>query len=251
VTAFARQISSAVAERLRTPGRLGRVHSVFRQALNIETSGGLLTVAAPSTGPLPNGLVLAADADLTAYGATEAYSDGSALSIGALRIELRHAALWSPTLLVRGSPAPWSAVAPLLPDLPRRAEMDRLVLAVRAQDHSAAATACAGLLGLGNGLTPSGDDFLVGFSAALRLTSHPLASAVAQAGADLAPGRTTDVAMMFHHYAARGEYSWRIHTLLQRLVVGPSASDIAEALAWGASSGADCLLGVVCGAYLP
>jgi hypothetical protein len=226
------------------------VHSAFRQALNVETADGLLTVAGPSTGPLPNGLVLSADADLSGYAAVEATSDGSALRIGALRIELRHAALWSPALLVRGRPAPWSAVAPLLPDLPRRREMDCLVLAVRAHDASAAAKACAGLVGLGNGLTPSGDDFLVGFSAGLRLIGHPLAGAVAQSGADLAAGRTTDVAAMFHHYAARGEYSWRMHALLQRLVDGPTAGDIAEALAWGASSGADCLLGVVCGAYL-
>jgi hypothetical protein len=120
-------------------------------------------------------------------------------------------------------------------------------VAVRTRDAAATARACAGLVGLGAGLTPSGDDFLVGFSAALRLTGHPLADVVARAGAE---GCTTDLAAMFHHYAARGEYSQRIHSLLLRLVLGMTADDLAEALAWGATSGADCLFGVVCGAYL-
>ena len=126
----------------------------------------------------------------------------------------------------------------------------RLVEAVRGECPGAAEEACHGLVGLGHGLTPSGDDVLIGFSAALRVREHPFATLVASAAADAAPGRTTDVAAMFHAYAARGEYSQRIATVLERLLAGPSSEDIQTALAWGASSGADCLLGVLLGAYL-
>jgi hypothetical protein len=54
---------------------------------------------------------------------------------------------------------------------------------------------------------------------------------------------------MFYRFAARGMFSARIHELVASLCE-PSA-DVAgafeRALDWGASSGADCLLGVLVG----
>jgi hypothetical protein len=132
VIAFARLVSTSVAERLRTPGRLGRVHSAYRGALNVASGdGSLLSVTGPSTGGVPNGLVLAAEADLSSAAGSEVYSDGSAVRIGGLRIELRHAALWSPLLKLRGEPAPWVTLAPLLPVAEGRERRPRSVQAPR------------------------------------------------------------------------------------------------------------------------
>jgi len=54
----ARVISTAIAPYLYQSGVLGRVHSVFRSALNLTVSDELITLATPSTGALPNGVVL-------------------------------------------------------------------------------------------------------------------------------------------------------------------------------------------------
>jgi hypothetical protein len=179
------------------------------------------------------------------------FSSGGIVHVGSLCIDTRGALDWSPRLTARGALPGWQDVAgkteagfgPLLRRSPRETlrfpsrqaypRMQRLQDAVRAANHEAAREAASSLVGLGHGLTPSGDDFLIGFSAALRYAEHPMADAVAQPWT-----QTTDVARMFHAYAARGEYSQRVHDLL-------ATRDFASALEWGASSGADCLVGVL------
>jgi hypothetical protein len=143
----------------------------------------------------------------------------------------------------------------------------RLLAGARAGDIDLAVDGARGLIGLGEGLTPSGDDLLVGFSAVLRAVASPLDPGLAQACARLARGRTTRVAEVFLTHAGRGEYSARIHGLVRalgaerhapRVAGGPSAEPLAAgrvsladaftlALGWGASSGADTLLGVLLG----
>src|SRR5215470_9572564 len=104
------------------------------------------------------------------------------------------------------TPATWSDLAPLVKPL----HLDEPWLEPPLRPDA--------LVGLGDGLTPAGDDVLVGYSAALRVTGHPRAQAFAGQAARIAPGRTTDVALMFLQHAAHGDYSQRIHTLMERLV---------------------------------
>ena len=80
----------------------------------------------------------------------------------------------------------------------------------------------------------------------MRASAHPLAQSFATGCARLAHGRTTRVAEMFFEHAARAAYSERIHRLVSAL--GDSEA-LATALRWGATSGADTLLGVVLGSY--
>jgi Protein of unknown function (DUF2877) len=127
--------------------------------------------------------------------------------------------------------------------------IDALVQATIAGDFDAASSTALRLIGLGPGLTPSGDDFLIGFCAALRATEHPLHSHLAETCGQLARGRTTRIAEVFYRYAARGAYSERVQRLIASLAsCGADLADEFEwALAWGASSGADCVLGVLLG----
>ncbi len=228
--AVASRVSSAVA----VPAH-GVVHSVFEHAVNISAAGELFSVVTASVGGVPNGLVLAQEVDLTEYarGGHNAERDGDALRAGGLRIDLRPATPWDPCLRVRGQ-LPRDLEVPLahcgFPAKQAAPRIEALITAVRAHDPQATRKAAQGLVGLGQGLTPSGDDFLVGFSAALCfIGSQPLSYSY---------NGTTDVAQAFHRHAQRGEFTERIHRFFETW-------DVEEALQWGATSGADCLLGVL------
>ncbi len=279
----AQVISAAIAPYLTGTGATGRVHSVFRAALNVEFDDELLTFATPSTGALPNGVVLDSAVNLLEIGVlpgSSVWSDGRAVHATNVTVELDGAELWTPRLEPGG---PWPALedmrGPLVRALARRSppggfspllehladassratlrtpaaqaypSISDLVRSVRANDLLGALDGARRLIGLGDGLTPSGDDFLIGCAAALRALDHPLQAAFASGCRDLARDRTTSVAEMFYRFAARGEFSARIHSLIGSLrepaheLTG--AFDLA--LGWGASSGADCLLGLLLG----
>ncbi len=122
----------------------------------------------------------------------------------------------------------------------------RIAEAIVQHDPRRAATNARGLLGLGEGLTPSGDDALVGIEAALHALDHPLAGFLGAALDDV-DARTTAVAATLLRHAASGEFAERLHVLLDALT-GPADDalprSIAQAVTWGASSGTDCLVGV-------
>ena len=263
----ARRISTAVLPVVRRPGPPGYVHSVFARAVNLVLDDELVTLADRSVGALPNGVVLEAGAEVSLVEGVAVRRDGEMLMFGAgwPRLDLRHAVVWSPELPGRPRRPPWTlddlrrlvdqsaATAGFWPLLRRLTSPAVTLSAVcaralpsisqlaQAQDVPALLDAASGLVGLGDGLTPSGDDLLVGFSAGLRATAHPLAEPFALGCAGLARGRTTLIAQTFLEHAAHGAYSERV----QRLVSG-LATDIPG---WGASSGADTLLGLLIAGY--
>ena len=124
-----------------------------------------------------------------------------------------------------------------------------LASAIGRLDRPAAAHAARGLIGLGPGLTPSGDDGLAGVEAALHAMGHPLAGFLASALDDV-DERTTRVSATLLEHAARGEFAERIQRLLGALLDGLLASladEIDRAVRWGATSGSDTLHGVLLG----
>lgn len=265
------------------------VHSAYRSAFNISTPAGLLTIASEAVGGLPNGIVADLGPDFRALGirpglAVEAVDRTLRIPGIDLRLDLAPAVAWSPRIRSTGDDAAlararwrrrraatWVAarrfaraggVAGLLGsgwaldhgmglDVSERA---RPILAAVADaladgDRPAAAASARGLIGLGPGLTPSGDDALVGIEAGLHALGRPTAGFLAGALDDI-DERTTTVAATLLRHAARGEFAERIHRLLAELlgsddVAIPGA--IERAVAWGATSGADCLVGVLCG----
>ena len=107
--------------------------------------------------------------------------------------------------------------------------------------------AAASLLGLGPGLTPSGDDFLGGAMIALHaLGRGALASRLAGWALPLAPARTGAISAAHLACAAAGEGSAALHDLLAALLT-PGAAGLVEAVkalaALGHSSGWDMLAG--------
>lgn len=128
----------------------------------------------------------------------------------------------------------------------------RLAAALRADDDVSAGEAAVGLIGLGPGLTPSGDDALVGIAAARFVLPGPGGGGSGFLGPVIpdAAARTTVVAATFLEHAAAGEFAGGIHALLAALLgtsLEPVAPAIDRVLDWGATSGADTLVGVLAG----
>jgi hypothetical protein len=199
--------------------------------------------------------------------------DGAFLRFGpGLAVDLRGVHLWDPPLpdltparaeAVLRLIAPWrqaqSSAAGLggLVDPSSlwadraKTQLQALCRALPAGDRTVVAEAVRNLVGLGPGLTPSGDDFLAGALAALQAMSHAqpgaaiaaelLAGAVAQS-----LDRTTPVSRQFLRWALHGRYGESVLELLVR----PGADTLQRLLHVGATSGADTLLGIWTGLHL-
>ena len=286
----ATRISQAIEGDLRIAGGEGIVQGVHRAAVNIGWRGGLLTVAHESLGCLPNGILVDPPIALDQIGITmgmRVQCDGSKLHLpGASVVVLVSGAVsWSPAMpVVRGltvsdrmeraqhalslaaDQAPRIGLGPLLLGIVDqqtsagslgRAAAKALVQVLDALDEGSpqrAVSASLPLIGLGPGATPSGDDLLVGFAAGLAATDHPLARPFAEGVAREAKGLTTSVAESYLAHAGRLEFAERVHGTALAVLTGSQADvrkAVSEALAWGASSGVDLLLGLLVGIQAP
>jgi hypothetical protein len=125
--------------------------------------------------------------------------------------------------------------------------IDALRLALTAGEVDPAGKAAAALIGLGVGLTPSGDDFLVGLLAGLDASDNGMGERLAAVIAQAAPGRTTTFGAALLDHACRGEFSQRLHDVLIAVAAHDDAGlrhAIDRAMAYGATSGADTLAGL-------
>lgn len=118
-----------------------------------------------------------------------------------------------------------------------------------------AVQAAARITGLGHGLTPSGDDFLVGLFAVINMPECPLneftlfCSEVVRKSA----GRTNDISYMALKKASTGQIRESLIRLLQDLTDGSEDSFIASlerVLQIGSLSGTDIATGIVSGLEL-
>ncbi len=247
----------------------GTVHSVFRGAVNLMADRALITVAADSAGGLPNGVLVHGNVDYRAAGLAvgmRAVLDTERVRIPAADLEIvtAHATPWSSRLpatdgarwsgrtmpahgILRSAAGPLPGGLAMLPQGRRcLAEVGR---SIARGDDAGAALAARTLIGLGPGLTPSGDDALAGFEAALRALGHPSAGFLVAALDDV-DERTTAVSAAMLRHAVRGEFGERVHRLLEALLDGPRdalPTAIRHAVAWGATSGADGVSGVLAG----
>ena len=116
----------------------------------------------------------------------------------------------------------------------------------------AAEQAARALLGLGPGLTPSGDDALCGFMLGRRVNGggDGLADRAVKSVAFEAAGFTSDVSAVQLALAAKGRFGEALLGVATGLHAGISLlarADVVRCLDEGATSGADALLGLVAG----
>lgn len=111
--------------------------------------------------------------------------------------------------------------------------------------------AARGVMGLGPGGTPAGDDALVGFLAAWMRSEDGgaggIAHALALALAESARMRTTRLAAEFYHHLARDRVSRDVDTVLDAVWSGDdrrTASAVRALAGYGATSGRDTIAGI-------
>ncbi|WP_427889477.1 DUF2877 domain-containing protein [Kribbella sp. GL6] len=250
----------------------GEVHSVFERVVNLITPDGwLITLAARTLDDAPN-TARVDEASWTDVRAGELFTaEHGRLEVAGLTVDLRHANRWQPQLplLVAASCEP--AVVTLDEVLGAvgvaggmvavgatafEREQARLlrehsagvVEALRLGDAAAVAVHVLGLVGLGPGLTPSGDDFLTGLLLSAASVRRLLAPAVVDQ-----VHRTTAVSAVTLTEAARGRVRQSLADLLHAVANGnqPAVRTAAvKVFAIGRTSGTDILSGVRAGLHL-
>lgn len=261
----------------------GRVHSVFTRACNLLLDNGtFVALLHPDLPRTPWGLRLADappfNACLEPGLAVRVEADSQCLRLhgDSLTVPYGKAREWDAALppLRLSAPAARAALDVLMPLLqaalpslsPEESHANRvqhalgegrarLGAALHAQDPEQTVEAAQSLLGLGPGLTPSGDDLLAGLLAALWAVTWPEPSAVpglrtvlAAFVREAAPRATHPVSAVFLTHAAEGLFAEHVRDVLLTLDAPaglPAAA--ARLLAFGASSGADTLSGLCLG----
>jgi hypothetical protein len=233
-----------VRQWLRQPTAVSLLHQ-FDHALNlIVANGPIISIVQPSIGAGPFSIVVAGERPFppTISPATPIKKTADSLQIGPLHIDLRPAQLWQPT-------PNWNLLRQLQKDwLTRLTELQTAVtqqqerltsgtpvnFAPRFQSAAAAVreaiaqpdaagleTAVSQLAGLGPGLTPAGDDFLLGMLLGLWAT-RPEAEVVelGKRVVETAVPRTTRLSTAWLQAAAQGEAWLAWHNLLEALLAG-------------------------------
>ncbi len=240
------------------------VHSAFPGTVNLQRRGSPLLVAfgGPDSWLLPHAVALDRPLGLLAPG-SPVYRDGERITLEGITVDLTTACRQPLRELprVHGLPASLGHCAARLRELQLAGGHDlrwgqpvdgdpplspmglRLGTAVRV--FLERPEAVHGLVGLGVGLTPSGDDFLCGFLAALRCRGQVL-------GMDLEAGlwATGDISASLLRWASLGYWPEPLVDLAVALV-GEDASEAVLALealcALGHTSGADMATGFLSG----
>jgi hypothetical protein len=240
------RLGSGSLERLaREPEKAGRVHSVFERAVNILwRDGRLLTLQGP--GPLAAPFAVALE-HLPTRG-----SVAPGMPIGSWNFDFRDAervALEMPNgpLGFAADALPERAGAQALRSPAGARARQALARGIAARDIRAFADAACALIGFGEGLTPAGDDCVLGALAAVhRLAPGWLGGHAGQRDrlAEAARSRTTDLARGFLLEALDGRFAEPVLALLTALSDESAGGAARRLLAMGASSGADTLYGI-------
>jgi hypothetical protein len=256
---FIKAVSMAPAARgWLADSRHPRILHIFDRVCNLIDEGGeVLSIVTQQIGNGPFSLLVDGDVLFSDYLVpTSPISIRTGqLIVGDLAVDTGEAKPWSPCpdwdglhankdnilgqLLSLSSPA----CHPLLRDL----LISDLSMAIASADLPAALLAARGLAGLGNGLTPAGDDYILGAVYAARII-HPLdtADSVAVEVTDAAAPLTTSLSAAWLRAAGRGEAGNLWHRFFEALISADRPlvqESIENLLAVGHSSGADALAG--------
>jgi hypothetical protein len=263
---LALSIAHSLSQELAVRPFAGRVVGRFERACNlVDGAGRVVALTLPEVGNGPFSIVISGNPGLfdSLPINQQAAADARNLTIGQWQIDLKTAKIWEPKLVCPSQPlrlsstitdslkalTGWphseensSILSHHLSEAKRR--LNGALISARANGGvGKIEQAVSQLAGLGSGLTPAGDDYLMGVMVALWLKGQrePLPGI-----AQVAAPRTTNLSAAFLKAAARGEYLELWHTLAQTLYAGEAEafSRAVERIAqFGASSGQEALAG--------
>jgi hypothetical protein len=239
----------------------GQLHSVFHRTANIEVSGSLYALYSTGESSSSGSSWRAAgvhDLDFLQGGfeaGQECCFGADGVWVGEVFVDTSKASVWKPRLErgCRTLPPPLTVhyfltlLAMMSPKAGIHPSVDRELVRALGYPEQAAENARR-LIGLGPGLTPAGDDLVLGaLATANHLVSSPaLASALAKT-VQARVAYTTDISAQMLRDALQGEY----HEILDDMIftlAGDDLTAIAAALDRlvhvGASSGSDMAAGI-------
>ena len=233
-----------------------RVLHVFDDACNlINADRDVLSIVTPQIGNGPFNLVVEDDILFSKYLKSESsvavFEDR--LEIGDLTIDMRTAQLWNPRPdwgRLHASKEDISNQLTSLPNVDRQPFLpaslcSTLTTSIVLADINSSFIATKQLAGLGIGLTPSGDDFMMGALYAAWIV-HPLevASVFTKEITEIAVPLTTSLSATGLKSAGRGEAGIIWHEFFVALIANEDLeSPIAKIISVGETSGADALAG--------
>lgn len=231
-----------------------RILHIFDPACNlINEHRGVLSIVTVEIGDGPFHLVVEDNVLFSKHLRTESPISitDKQLRLGPLTIDTSNAQLWDPCPDWDNLHAHRDKIAHQVAQ--RRSTtcqfFDSLSSYLAKADLSSSLLAAEKLAGLGVGLTPSGDDYLMGaMYAAWILHPADAARAFAQGIANIAAPRTTSLSAAWLRAAGRGEAGILWHQLFGALVVEDNTQiqeTFNKILAVGETSGADALAGFV------
>jgi len=253
------RMSAGSTRRLRAaPTEAGQVHSVFDRAMNVSWHDGrLLTVHGPGRLLAPFAVALAHFPTGAARPGLRVRRCDDTITLGGIALEWAHATTvetampepigdcGSATALLAGLPAARPSSG--LTSTAGARATGRLAEGAHNRDAGAFLEGALDLLGLGEGLTPSGDDCLVGTLAVIHRFARPWLSAqpeIASRIADAAATATTAIARDFVAHALAGHFAESLIDLMTAARAEQAHRAAAELLQTGATSGADTLYGI-------
>lgn len=277
----ARSGDGAFLARLNGTAFAGVVHSAFRRAVNItcQATGELHTLVSDELDDGPNSLVVATDDFLRAGirpGDAVRAGAGNLAIAGKAVVNLTEVAAWRAPLptsrvarsvlrerlveaerLLRRDGTPGGFIAdPSGGEIARvttrmlQEAANGVIAALGHGDESEALRQAQRLVGLGPGLTPSGDDFLLGLLAARALGRGRAGDEFARGVARLAKTDTNPISHAALAKAAKGE----VRDGIARFIIALSEPGgealpmaLARVLAIGSSSGTEIAFGVIRG----
>lgn len=269
------------------------VHSVFQSAINLRPSGGgvLLTLVTASEADLPQGIRVDSPRDFsfeTFHVGEQGTCRDNCLRLNSLSIDLRGARRWKCDLpAVETDPtdpavsSAWSRVWGRLNKRQSLVNAEIIANTLLGLDESARAgvapkagkamydlldatrrydltdtSAISALIGLGPGLTPSGDDLLLGYMAglwcAIREKKERIRFISDLGEVVIQHSRlTNDISRTYLHHAARGQVSSLLANLAEAISYGAKTDrllDVAEAaMRVGHTSGMEAVTGLLMG----
>lgn len=271
--------STKGAERLFTGRCRLKVHSVYHQVVNLTDGEEIFSLhpAFPAKSPMSLVLCTAGGSmgDLAPERGMEAVFMDGCMILNGIRIDCRKRTVWDPKLTVRlssgGITRIVSGIRQILPGLrdrggfsdscicPEQREEDFMDRALRSRFRAFlepcedAAELAVSLLGMGYGLTPSGDDFLVGLFYVLCIggyMEHKTAGGIRNAVLGNL-SRTGDLSGQFLRHACRGEFGEKLHALAGAVRRGEDGlTELYRIAMTGHSSGVDALNGMAAGWHL-